>query len=268
MSAAATIEPADARPDAGGEPGHRSGTGPSSPAYAGTMATSGRPWFVPDSGLTERLAENDKMVFMRVCPERPYPPGTAIFREGDPAEHLHVVARGRIKLVRYTPDGRERILAIVGPDDLIGEAFLREDARYRADAIAMADAVTCPMSRGHFQQLSLQAPTFTLAFAEILAQNLFRCRDQLSGGYAPIKIRVAQTLLEQARRFGKPDDGDPDWLELDTELRHEEIASMVGATRVSVSTSVAELRRDGLLEGTRGRYRLHAPALEGLDLEV
>ncbi len=237
-------------------------------AYTGDMASSDAPWFVPDSGLMERLSESDRMVFMRVCPERPYGPGEAIFREGDRAEHLHVVARGRIKLVRYTPDGRERILAIVGPDDLIGEAFLREDARYRADAIGMADAVTCPMSRGHFQQLSLQAPMFTLAFAEILAQNLFRCRDQLAGSYAPIKIRVAQALLEQARRFGRPDDRDPDWLELDTELRHEEIAALVGATRVSVSTSVGELRRDGLLEGTRGRYRLHATALEALDLDL
>jgi len=208
------------------------------------------------------------MVFMRVCPERPYAPGEAIFRDGDPAEQLHVVARGRIKLVRYTPDGRERILAIVGPDDLIGEAFLRDDARYRADAVAMTDAVTCPMSRGQFQQLSLQAPTFALAFAEILAQNLFGCRDRLSGGYAPIKLRVAQALLEQARRFGRPDESDPDWLRLDTPLRHEEIGALVGATRVSVSTSVAELRRDGLLEGTRGRYRMHVPALEGLELEL
>lgn len=237
-------------------------------AYTGVMPTHDRPWFVPHSGLEERLSDADRMVFMRVCPERPYTPGESIFREGDPAEHLHVVARGRIKLVRYTPDGRERILAIVGPDDLIGEAFLRDDARYRADAVAMTDAVTCPMSRGQFQQLSLQAPTFTLSFAEILAQNLFRCRDQLAGGYAPIKVRVAQTLLAQARRFGRPDEADPDWLHLDTPLRHEEIGALVGATRVSVSTSVAELRRDGLLEGTRGRYRMHAPALEGLELEL
>mgnify|MGYP006273188241 FL=1 len=232
------------------------------------MSDELRPWFVPDTGFGERLDPNDKQAFMRVCPDKTYPAGTTIFREGDPAEHLHVVAMGRVKLVRPTPDGRERILAIAGPDDLIGEAFLREDARYRADAVALGDAVTCPMSRGQFQRLSLQAPTFALAFAEILAESLFRCRDQVSADYAPIKVRVAQTLLDQARRFGSEVEGDPDWLELETELRHEELASMIGATRVSVSTSVAELRRQGLLEGTRGRYRLHAPAIEMLELDV
>lgn len=232
------------------------------------MSDEPRPWFVPDTGFGERLDPSDKRAFMRVCPDVTYPAGSTIFREGDPAEHLHVVAMGRVKLVRPTPDGRERILAIAGPDDLIGEAFLREDARYRADAIALGDAVTCPMSRGQFQRLSLQAPTFALAFAEILAESLFRCRDQVSADYAPIKVRVAQTLLDQARRFGREADGDPDWLELETELRHEEIASMIGATRVSVSTSMGELRRQGLLEGTRGRYRLHAPAIEMLELDL
>ena len=268
MSGAPTRGPLGERPNEDGAPAPRRAGGPRSPTPTDATTTSDRPWFVPDSGLTERLSDNDHRVFMRVCPERPYAPGTAIFREGDTADHLHVVARGRIKLVRYTPDGRERILAIVGPDDLIGEAFLQEDARYRADAVAMADAVTCPMSRDHFRQLSLQAPTFTMAFAEILAQNMFHCRDRLAGGYAPIKVRVAQALLEQAQRFGHAEEVDPDWLQLDTPLRHEELAAVVGATRVSVSTAVAELRRDGVLEGTRGRYRMHAPALEGLELDL
>lgn len=232
------------------------------------MPTHERPWFVTDSGFTTQLDDADRSAFMRVCPERVYRKDEAIFREGDPAESLHVVAKGRVKLVRLTPDGRERILAIVGPDDLIGEAFLEGDADYRADAVALGEVVTCPMSRAQFLQLARQAPTFVLSFAEILAQNLFRCRDQLAGGYAPIKVRVAQALVEQARRFGRPDAADADWLELETELRHEEIASMIGATRVSVSTAIADLRQEGLLEGTRGRYRLHAPALEMLDLEV
>ena len=232
------------------------------------MSHDRRPWFVSDSGFGERLDPSDKKVFLRVCPDRTYPAGETIFREGDPADDLHVIARGRVKLTRTTPDGRERIVAILGPDDLIGEAFLREGSVYRADAVALGDAVTCPMSRGQFQRLSLQAPTFALSFAEILAESLFSCRDQVSADYAPIKVRVATTLLEQARRFGAPSAEDADWLELETELRHDEIASMIGVTRVSVSTSLSELRRQGLIEGTRGRYRLHAPAIEMLELDV
>lgn len=231
------------------------------------MASDARPWFIPQSNLTARLSEQERRTFLRVCPAKTFSKDDTLFHEGDPADELHVIAEGRVKLVRLTPDGRERILAILGPDDIVGEAFLHDDAYYRADAVALGTVVTCPMSRAQFKQLNLQSPGFTLAFAETLADGLFRCRDQLAGSYAPIKVRVAEVLLDQARRFGRRVDGDPDWTDLETELRHEEIASLVSATRVSVSTAVAELRHHGLLTGTRGRYRLHMPALEAFTVE-
>lgn len=236
-------------------------------AYDVPVASNAQPWFIPQSNLTARLDENERSAFLRVCPARVFEKDDVLFHQGDFAEELHVIAEGRVKLLRLTPEGRERILAILGPDDIVGEAFVHDDAEYRADAVALGRVVTCPMSRAQFKQLSLQAPGFTVAFTETLADGLFRCRDQLAGSYAPIKVRVAEVLLDQARRFGDVVPGDPDWLDLDTELRHEEIASLISATRVSVSTAIAELRQHGLLSGTRGHYRLHVPALEAFTLE-
>ena len=89
-----------------------------------------------------------------------------------------------------------------------------------------------------------------LSFAEILASHLFHCRDQLLVG----------ALLEQTERFGHPlQDG---WYELHTELRHDELALMIRATRVSVSMAFAELRERGLIEGSRGVYRIHVMSLK------
>ena len=76
-----------------------------------------------------------------------------------------------------TPGGLEHILAVLGPDDFIGEAFLRDAQPYRADAVALTPAVTCLMNREQFLELALRAPTFTLSFPEILAGHLFGCRD-------------------------------------------------------------------------------------------
>jgi CRP/FNR family cyclic AMP-dependent transcriptional regulator len=198
---------------------------------------------------------------MRVCPEKRYARGEAIFRVGDPATSLHVIAGGQVKLVTAAPGGHERILAICGPDDFIGEAFLQEAQVYRVDAVALTSATTCPMSREQFLELALRAPTFTLSFAEILTSHLFGCREQLSSAYDPIKQRLVRTLLEQAERFGRPLGSG--WCELLTELRHDELASMVSATRVSVSTAFAELRARGFVEGSRGVYRIHVPSLQG-----
>ena len=220
-----------------------------------------KPWFVRGTEFSERLDARDHEMFMRVCPKRHFERHQTIFRMGDPATSLHVIAEGQVKLVAAAPGGHERILAICGPDDFIGEAFLQE-AYYRVDAVALTAAVTCPMGRDQFLELALRAPTFTLSFAEILAGQLSGCREQLSYAYGPVKQRLVRALLEQSERFGKPlAEG---WCDLHTELRHDELASMVSATRVSVSTAFAELREHGLVEGSRGRYRVHLPGLQTL----
>lgn len=224
-----------------------------------------KPWFVKDTDFTQRVSEEDMMVFMQVCPDKRYAKTETIFFAGDRATDLHVVAQGQVKLVTPTASGSERILAILGPNDFFGEAFLSESANYRVDAVALTDVKTCPVSREQFTEMALKAPTFVLTFAEILASHLFECREQLSSSYAPVRDRVIKTLLDQAKRFGRPEDGG--WVSLSTQLKHEELASMITATRVSVSMAIAELRDDGLLEGTRGEYRLNADALsQQLDL--
>ncbi|MCA9838416.1 MAG: Crp/Fnr family transcriptional regulator [Trueperaceae bacterium] len=218
-----------------------------------------KPWFIKDTAFTSRVSEEDMAVFMKVCPDKRYKKGDFIFHAGDDATDLHVLAQGQVKLVTPTASGSERILAILGPNDFFGEAFLAEDETYRVDAIALTDAMTCPVSRNQFKHMALSAPGFVLTFAEIMAGHLFACRDQLSSSYAPVKARVIKTLLEQAKRFGR-DEG-TGWVKLSTELKHEELASMITATRVSVSMAMAELRGEGLLEGTRGEYRLHVGAM-------
>lgn len=219
-------------------------------------------WFVSDTNFLQRLDERDMRVFRHVCPERRYPSGTPLFYAGDPATEMHVIAVGQVKLAAQTHSGKERILAVLGPEDFVGETFLGEASRHRADAVALTDTVTCPVSRAQFLQLALQAPKLLLSLAEVFSGHLAHCREQLSLAYEPVRSRIVTALLEQAQRFGTPrDDG---WCDLKTGLRHEEIAAMIGATRVAVTGAFSELRREGVLSGSRGEYRLNLAALETL----
>lgn len=221
-----------------------------------------RPWFIKDTGFSRRIRPEDKAAFMRICPERRYAKGERVFIAGDPATHLHVICEGQVKLVALTASGNERIVAICGPDDFIGEAFLREEERYRVDAIALTEVMTCPMSRDQFKQLGRSASNFVLGFTEILTSYLFDCREQLAGSYAPVKLRVVRVLLEQVQRFGERLDQGDGWYALQTELKHEDIAAMTSATRVAVTMAITELREEGLITGSRGRYQLNVPALQ------
>ena len=199
------------------------------------------------------------MVAQSVCTDRSYRRGDVVFHAGDPATDLHLVTRGQIKLVLQTPDGNERILAILGEGELIGAAFVLRSAPYRVDAVALTDTTTCPLGRERFLQLAAQRPELLFGFAEMLMSRLFDAWDLLGASYASVQTRLARALLEQTERSGLPlGDG---WLELKTALKHEDLAAMIASTRVSVSGAMNELRRLGALEGTRGRYRVHLPSL-------
>lgn len=223
-----------------------------------------QPWFVSRSGFAQRISDEDKARFMRICPEKRYAPGDAVFRSGEPATDLHVIAGGRVKLVAPTASGNDRILAVCGADDFVGEAFLGEGATYRVDAVALTEVVTCPMSRDQFHRVAREAPGAALGLMEVLASHLFACREQLESSFDPVKVRLAKALLELCDRFGEEDEKEPGAVHLNTELKHDELASLTSATRVSITMAFTELRRAGLVEGTRGHYRIRAEALASL----
>jgi CRP-like cAMP-binding protein len=219
-----------------------------------------RPWYLQNTGWLRRMTDEDMMLFMRICPERRYSKGECLFRAGDPATALHIVVRGQVKLTVPTASGHERILVVCGAQDFIGSTFVAESALYQGDAVALTETVTCPVTREQFRTVALHSPHTVLTFTEIMASQLAYCRSQLSDYYSPIKTRLTKVLLEQAGRFGQPaQDG---WVRLETELKHSELASMVSGTRVSVSTAIGELRREGLMEGSRGDYLLDVAGLE------
>jgi CRP-like cAMP-binding protein len=225
-----------------------------------------QPWYIRNSGFLERVDPEDRDVFLNTCPERRFAPGETIFRIGDPATSLHIIANGKVKLVRPTMDGHERIVAVCGADDFIGEAFLRDSDTYRVEAIALTQVMTCPISRQQFKLVAARAPAFALTFTEVLASHLFYCRDQLSATYDPVRVRVTKILLEHAERFGRPLAGD--WQLLETELKHEDIAAIASATRVAVTMAVTELRRLGAVKGSRGRYELDLGRLRELAEDI
>ena len=220
------------------------------------------PWFVKDAAFPGHLTEGEMSLFLQVCPKRPYRKREALFYMGDLASTLHILVEGQVKLTTTTSSGGERILAICGPSDFIGELFLPEVGRHRSDAVALTDVVSCPVSREQCVQLMRDVPNAVFAFTAIMASRLSQCHEQLVDAGNPVGRRVTGVLVEQARRFGLQNRAD--WVELATELTHDDIAAMVGATRVSVSMAFADLRGRGLLEGSRRRYLVNLPALESL----
>lgn len=170
-----------------------------------------KPWHFEKTDFYERLTEADQALFRKVCPPQRYEKGHHIFCLGDPASSLHIIDEGQVKLVKPTLGGKVRILAICGPGDFIGEAFLSTTTHYQADAVAQSGVVTCAMNRSQFLNITKQSATFALVFSEVLADHLAHCRNLLGASFDPVKLRLVRALLDQARHFSVRH-GDLGWI--------------------------------------------------------
>lgn len=192
-----------------------------------------------------------------VARERPYPRNSVIVFADDPGDALYLVAAGQVKVVIVGEDGREVILAVLGPGDFFGELALIDDEPRSAHVIAMDDARLLVLRRDDFQRALETHPRIALGLLRAVARRLRRADDKI-GALVLLDVygRVARALLELAE-----DSGDGRQVR---RVTHATIAQMIGSTRETVSRTLRELAERGLIEVSRGGIRLSDPtALRG-----
>ncbi|HEX7004898.1 MAG TPA: Crp/Fnr family transcriptional regulator [Trueperaceae bacterium] len=185
--------------------------------------------------------------------------GEALYRAGDVGGLVYRIEEGLLKLVIDGPGGRERILSLAGPGDLIGSIGpLEQSFRETAESLSQARVSALPLT-----EFMVDSSEELLAAA---AKRLDHLRVTLEESELPVAMRVARILLRLGCRFGhRSDDG---WIRLTLPLTHDHLAAMAGAARETTSTALGEIRKAGLLEGTRGRYYFEPARLESFVHEL
>lgn len=216
--------------------------------------------YLRQPGFLESLQENERQRLGQICPPRVYQPGNFLYREGDACLGLTILIEGQVKLTRLALTGQERIVYVAGSGDLLGVNFLEEGAMHKTAAVCMSQVMICPVEKSHIEQVARELPNVPLRLAQVLAVRMEQLEAQLEISSAPVALRLGQTFSWLAQRFSVPDFSV--WRDLPMELKQEDLAAMCGITRVTVTHTLGELRNLGLVDGTRGRYRVNLKALE------
>ncbi|CAN5194512.1 Crp/Fnr family transcriptional regulator [soil metagenome] len=184
--------------------------------------------------------------------------GDVLFNEGDDGDQLYVVLEGKIKLGRTSPDGRENLLAILGPGQMFGELSLFDPGPRSATATAVTDVSLKSLGHDALMPVLREHPDVARALLHQLASRLRRTNEVVGDlVFSDVPGRVAKALLDLADRFGrKADDG----IHVNHDLTQEELAQLVGASRETVNKALADF-------ATRGWLRLEPRSVVILDLE-
>ncbi len=191
--------------------------------------------------------------------------GDILFHEGEPGDSLYVIRSGAVKLGLRSSDGRENLLAILGPGELLGELSLFDPGMRTATATVISDAVVLQMGHDELARWLATTPAVAEHLLRSLARRMRRTNEALADlVFTDVPGRVAKALLDLATRFGQNTD---DGIRVAHGLTQEELAQLVGASRETVNKALADftargwLRREGrtivLLEPERLGRRSH-----------
>jgi CRP-like cAMP-binding protein len=182
--------------------------------------------------------------------------GQHLYQADVEGRHVFTVRDGLIKLVRYLPDGTQRIVRLLRQGDVAGlEATVGEP--YQHHAVVLDRAVVCRIPVSTIQNLSTHTPRLHRQLMQRWQRTVAEADawvTELSTG--PAKQRVAHLLLKLAEY------SDPERLFIPS---REDVGAMLGITTETASRVIADLRRQGIVERVApGRHRVDIERLEAL----
>ncbi|NLJ83536.1 MAG: Crp/Fnr family transcriptional regulator [Halanaerobiaceae bacterium] len=187
-----------------------------------------------------------------------FPAGSTIFYEGEKGESVYFLKKGRIKALKSNVDGEEQILEILQAGDVFGEVVLFGIEEYPATTVAMEDVDLLSLSRSKFKEYFYQNPEIGWGMLHEMAIKLRNAQSKIKNlGLRDTRGRVATLLLNIYHRHGDGDNG------FTLKLNRQEMASLLGTTRETVSRTLSEFKNEGLIEIDGNRVIIKN--LEGLE---
>lgn len=170
-----------------------------------------------------------------------------IFMEGNRPLGLYCVSEGKIKVTKTNSDGKEQIVRLVKPGDVIGYRALMATEKYSASAIALEDTKVCFVPEAEFQRIITENPKVTQDLFSLLSKALGEAENKLSNlALKPVRERLAEALVLLMRTYKKAEEK-----EFSISISREDLASIVGTAKETVIRFLSELKDDNVVN-TKG----------------
>ena len=173
--------------------------------------------------------------------ERVYPKGTMVFSEGQESDGLFLIISGLIKVSKISKNGREKILAILGEGEIVGEMTVFGCHLRSATLHTLEATIVLVIKREDFRKILREIRDLAPRVVELLSNRLRYANRQIEElVFLNSRSRVICTLILLAQE-GK----------LTLRLTHAELANLIGVSRETVTKVIAELKDCGLIQVAR-----------------
>lgn len=172
--------------------------------------------------------------------------GQVLFHEGNPAFGVYCISEGKVKLTKTSENGKETMLRIAGPGDLIGFQHIVQNGVNDVTATALEETKICFLDRTFLQNLVKQENSCAMELLAHVAQDMAALQDRVNGFQSKnVRERVAYMLIDLAERYGSDS---KEGRRLGIQLSREDMASMLGVATETLIREISQLREEGVID--------------------
>jgi len=181
----------------------------------------------------------------------------SVFRQGEPADSLFYLRRGKVKLTVISPQGKEAIIAVLGAGEFFGYGCIAGQPLRMATAVAITDCSIDKIDRPLMVRMLHEHPDVTELFVkQLLTRNIRYEADLVDQLFNSSERRLARILLLLSN-FGKESKAEA----VIPNVSQDTLAQMVGTTRSRVSHFMNRFRDHGLIDYDNGALTIHSGLL-------
>ena len=179
--------------------------------------------------------------------ERRFARGTTIFSKGDPGTSMMAVLAGRLRAVNVSAEGKEVILNVIGPGEVVGEIALLDGKSRSSDVIAVEDTTAMVVERRDFLPFLFRHESLVERLLVVLCDRLRRTSGALEEiALFDLPARLARLLVKLAADYGKPYEGGG--TRIGMKLSQRDLSNLVASTRESINKQLRIWREAGAID--------------------
>lgn len=202
------------------------------------------------------LAQEQRDVLLSRASRRNVKAGTLVVRRGAAADELYVVISGKLKAGVTLATGRDTTFDFLGANEVFGEIALFAGGTRTADIEAVEDCELLVLRRPEVLLAIRQEPEIATTLLQVMAERIVSLSETIEDvSSLDAGTRFARSLLKLAERFGT--EPAPQNLQIQLKLSQQDLADLVGVSRVFVNGKLKSWEREGILTHRSGRLTIH-----------
>jgi len=203
-------------------------------------------WYLKRINLFQAMNRDEMMDLAQKTTMKNFRKKELIYLSGQPGEYLYLLKKGVVKISKLTADGRELTLALLKPGEIFGELEALGTGETGAQAEAHSDVIICVLRRKDLLDLMQMKPDLGIRLSKLIGFRRRIIENRMENLiFRNIPQRLAALFLELKEEFGRKEG---DEITIGVPLTHEDLASLIGSARATVTEVLNDFKKQGILQ--------------------